>query len=59
MCESCAKVRDSSRKVRSSLKTLTADYPLQVVSTDIAGPLVVSDNFSRLGEILPIPWGQP
>ena len=35
MCESCAKVKDHFTKVRSPLKPLTADYPLQVVSQRI------------------------
>ena len=65
-CSTCATRKNPSQRQRSSLGTILAGYPTQVMAVDIVGPLpesdrgnsyimVVGDYFTRWMEAFPIP----
>ena len=65
-CSTCATRKNPSQRQRSSLGTIPAEYPTQVMAVDIVGPLpesdrgnsyimVVGDYFIRWMEAFPIP----
>ena len=65
-CESCATVKDPQRRTKVPLKSQHADYPMQTISVDVAGPLVESergnkyllcfvDHFTRYVDMFAIP----
>ena len=65
-CATCATLKTPAPKPKAHLQTITAGYPMQIVATDILGPLpltsngncylfVATDYFTRWVEAYPIP----
>jgi hypothetical protein len=65
-CDSCTQIKNPHRRIKVPMKTQFAQFPLETVSTDIAGPfpitkrgnkwiLVIIDAFTRYADIIAMP----